>query len=408
MNIKFRKLLTLIMLMALTSLACNALSGLGGGDEPAANNGSTNTAQATVASGEANTSGNTAAPNNTATDGTSTDAGASADTSATEGPQSLDFTSVGSALEGADSYRLSLEMTFESSTTDEMGRLFATINHSSDPSATETTMSVESDDPALADLSSFSLIQIENTIYTVAPGIGCFSTDANSTFGDAVDTNPFGDLLASDELVGNINGATRVLPDETINGEDTYHFVFDDSAFSNSPSNDFTDIDGHLYVAKETNALVRLSMDGLGTADFFGSGTEEGMVHIEINVLNINQPVTISPPSDCSAGFDPSGLLGGGSEDGDLYPLGSIHPVFPDNHDLFVSNDITSFQTEAEFDEVVSFYQEQMLEAGYEVVQEGTVLTTDAAVLKYSKDGQTFFVTISQSGETVFAQIVPE
>lgn len=405
MNVKLRGLVVLIILLAISSLACNAISGLTGGNEPSADNGVTT--EATAESGNVGTTSNDAGANNGASD----EADDSADTAApTEGPETLDFTSLGSAIEGADTYRLTLEMSFESSDASETGRIFANVSQSNDPMASKTTITAEGSDPNLAELSGFSLTQIENTVYTELAGLGCFASDVGSALGGAVEANPFGDLLESDELVGNVAGARRVLPDETINGVDTYHFVFDDTAFDNSATNDLRDVDGHMYVDKESLSLVRLTMAGVGTADFFGNGVTEGNVYIEINVLDINQPVTISPPDDCTGGFDPGNIggLGGDTGDDELYPLGSDYPVFPENHDLFVADDITSYQTEAEFDDLVSFYQEQMIDAGYAVVEDGTVLTTDAAVMKYSKDGQTYFVTISQSGDTVFVQIVPE
>lgn len=68
---------------------------------------------------------------------------------------------------------------------------------------------------------------------------------------------------------------------------------------------------------------------------------------------------------------------------------------------LFGSDDLVSYTTQVEFDSVLSFYQEEMPLTDWQPNDDGTVITAEAAVLRYTKADRDAIVTVSvQDGIT--------
>jgi hypothetical protein len=217
------------------------------------------------------------------------------------------------------------------------------------------------------------------------------------------DLNPFADLLESGEILGDVSGATRVLPDETINGVETYHFTFDESAITD-PNNELESVDGHIFVSKEENYLVRLVMDGVGQVDILGTGQpQQGSVHIEVNTSDVNQPIEILPPENCTSFDFEIPDLGLGTDAAE-----SPYPVLENIHDFFVTGEIVSYQTEDPYNDVVAFYQAEMPAAGFTADPDNTFITDSAAVLNFLRDDVLYIVTVSVSEGTVFVTISPQ
>lgn len=373
---QFRWLMVLILLLGLATLACNALTG--GNNEGGAEGGGT-----TDLAGDAGNSGD-------AGGGSEGQAGEVAD-----GPQTLDFAGIMDGLSDANSYRLRMEMRVEAP--NETGAV-QVINMSMEtatvvePPAFQSDIQIEGDE-AFAEFGNLQLIQIGDTSYSTVPGLGCISGSAADL---GTDLNPFADLLESGELLGDVNGARRVLPDETINNVAVYHFVFDESDISD-PNNELQTVDGHIYIAKEEGYLVRLVMDGVGQIDFFDTGqTSESNMHVELNTFDVDQPITIEAPADCSS-FDfeipDLGL--------DTDPAEAPYPVFAGAQDLFTLDDLMSYQLEGSFADVLAFYQSEMPAAGFTPESAGDLITDTVAVLNFSRDGVQYAVTISESEGTV-------
>ena len=376
MNKQMRWIFLLVLLLALAGLACNAITG--GGNEPAADAASAATAEPGSSDG--------------------TQDGAQADAPVVEGPQSLDLQSLGQGLVDVNSYRVTLEVRFEG--TDATGApatasMMANIASVVDPPASEATFEI-SGVADLEEVGGLSIIQVGDQVYTTLPGLGCISGAAADLGAEA---NPFGDLLSSNDLLGEISGAKRVLPDETINGVATYHYTFDETVLDD-PNNEIDQVDGHIYVAKEGGYLVRMVMDGVGRIDIFGDGTDQtGNIHIELNSLDVNQPIDIQPPADCQS-FD--------FEIPDFAAQESPYPVYEGNTDLFVFDDITSYQVVASIADVVAFYRAEMPAAGYTELVDRSFVSDTAAVLYFSLNDKVFVVTISDSEGTLYVQVVPE
>lgn len=381
-----RLVLLFLLLLALPALACNAVTDALDGDEPEQGLLATDAVSEAPAGQDSADSGEVAEP---------------------AGPESLDLETLASGLKDVNSYRVSIEIRAEGP--DGSGgteTVVMTMENATvvDPPASQSDITIAGIENDLG-LNTLQFITVGDTAYSTIPGIGCISGSAGS-LGDQVAANPFADIFDSNDIIGDVQGAQRQLPDENINGVESYHFVFDESAIQD-PDNTIEQVDGHIYIAKEEGYVVRLVMDGTGRIDLMGTGQEEaGMIHLEANTRDVNQSIDIQPPANCDTfNLDeieiPDFDFSGDATD-------APYPVFADNQELFVLDDILSYQTTASFDEVVAFYQAEMPAAGFEPLADGTVLTNDAAVMQYSQGGQNYFVTISVDGDTVYVQVVPE
>ena len=392
MNKQFRWLILFVLMLSLVGLACNAVTG---GD-----NGDGNSVVGTT-----NSAFDASSP-------ASGDSSASGVSQQAEGPQTLDLVGLTAGLTEAESYRLRMEMSVD--VPDGTGGS-DTITLAMETAKVVDLPAFQSDiqiagDEELAGFGGMQIVEVGGTTYTTVPGLGCVSGDMADL---GAETNPFADLLESGELLGDVNGAQRVLPDEDINGVTTYHYVFDETAVTDS-SNELETVDGHIYVSKEEGYLVRLVMTGKGRMNLFGPETD-GLsdVRIELNTFDINQPIVIEPPVDCNS-FD---LNIPGLENvpglGDIPGFGtdlaeSPYPVMANAHDLFILDELVSYQTEDPFGDVLSFYQREMPAAGFLPDSDGSVVTDTVAVLNFTRDDLRFTVSISESEGTVFVQVLQQ
>ncbi len=70
-------------------------------------------------------------------------------------------------------------------------------------------------------------------------------------------------------------------------------------------------------------------------------------------------------------------------------------PRVDERQDLLVSQEIVSYSTAMSFDDVLAFYQEQMLLQEWNPTQENNVITDETVILSYEKANRTAFVTLS-------------
>lgn len=403
MNKQLRWIGVLILLLALAGLACNALTG---GNEPAATDTPNDTSDDTTVD-TPSSEDSTASTDDTGT--ASEDTGQPEAAPTAEGPQTLDVAGLASGLNSVSSYRAHMIFNFErTNAAGEVETLNMTMESERvvNPPALHTIITLEGDSEAAA-VGIVETIVVDGMSYTTVSGLGCFAEEATD---DDLDDDPFQDLF-DDDFLGDIKGAERVMPDEVINGVDTYHFVFDEEDV-NDLDNEIEELDGHIYIAKEGGYVVRLTMDGTGRVDVFddeleGSGDDDqlGTIHVELNTTDVNQPVDIQAPADCSSfDFDDLGNLDGTGTDATNLP----YPVIEQNHDLFTFQGILTYQTETPFDEVVSFYQTEMPAAGFTPVESGSLVTEGSAFLQYMQNDSLYYVTISESNGAVDVMITPE
>ncbi len=108
----------------------------------------------------------------------------------------------------------------------------------------------------------------------------------------ALETEYGGQVVGIGELLPYIQQAQRVKPDETINGIECKHYVYDVSNVEGEMG--MTSAQGDIWVAKDGGYVVRLTMNGHGT--YYDTYSASGTLNLVYDLYDVNAPITISPP----------------------------------------------------------------------------------------------------------------
>ncbi len=190
---------------------------------------------------------------------------------------------------------------------------------------------------------TMTVTQIEDQFYYVMPPNDCISLAGEGGF-----ENPF-DLFL--DTGGFLTGeAERVLPDETINGVDSYHYQLGQENLSSWAVYEVYAAD--LYVAKDGGYVTRLRISGYGVNEVVsGSTAQEGNIDYELN--NIPQAVpAIAIPAGCEPAAE----------------INADYPVLADATAVTSGPGLFSYETQTSFADVIAFYKENLDE--WTVVQE--------------------------------------
>jgi hypothetical protein len=302
------------------------------------------------------------------------------------GPDSLDLDNPDTYNQpNVDYYRQSLLYTFTGASEDG-SQITGTIDSkgvfSSNPSA--YSMSFFTGGSASMEPGTvMTFTRIEDIIYIYTQETGCI------TFSGEGADNPYETMLDTGGILG--GNAQRVMPDEVINGVDTYQYKIDATTmdFSDPTSYDMTEIyDGRIYIAKDGEYVVRLWIEGFGKSEMLSGSTIVGDVYYELNFFDFNVPVEITPPADCPSAEE----------------LTSDYPMMDDAYEIGILPGLTSYMTGYSFDEVVAFYQAEMESLGWALTQE--FVTAPAAMLMFEKDGETVQISISEDNDVVAVGII--
>ena len=289
-----------------------------------------------------------------------------------EGPDEADLPSVTTGLDVLDSYVSDFWMTIKDSQDDPEGFTYEMrVEFVRDPSAQR--IEIGSDDGPDGLLS----VRIGDVQYFRYGDGQCIV----STVGE--DEPPMGEMFDPDEIVGNISSAKRVRPDETINGVRCRHFTFDESAFGGGQ---FTRASGDAWIAVDGDYVVKFVVEAEGDSP---AADGEGYISLEYEISEINHPLVIEPPEGCEA-----------LEDTDL-------PIIPDASEMQRIAGTVIYSTQSGVEEVVAFYREEMLAYGWSEGDQ-SVVSTDAAMLSFSKEGGVATVTISADDGTTSVAIMTE
>jgi hypothetical protein len=200
------------------------------------------------------------------------------------------------------------------------------------------------------------------------PGVGCVTGEETGIGAEDLTA-----AFSTEELLGDIDEATLVSDDETVNGIPVLHYRFDES---NLTGRDLSELQGDVYVSKEDNYVVRLVAEGTGPLDIFGEERSSNL-SLEMNVSDVNEPITIEPPAACDE-------------------VGQEFPVLEGATELGSFAGLTSYQVEAALEDVIAFYEDEMPALGYEL-DDDSVVTEDTAILTFSaEDLPPVTVTISE------------
>lgn len=108
----------------------------------------------------------------------------------------------------------------------------------------------------------------------------------------ALETKYAGQVVGVGELLPFIQQARRVMPDETINGIPCKHYVYDISDLQTEAG--MTSAQGDIWVAKDGDYVVRLTLNGHGT--YYGAYTSSGTLNLVYDLFDVNTPISINPP----------------------------------------------------------------------------------------------------------------
>ena len=305
--------------------------------------------------------------------------------------ESLDLSSIldGEALQ---SYQYDMVMDINSDGNNSQSVI--TVLYNTDPPAMSMVMSFSGDAFAEdAEMGEINMIQIGDSIYMDMPEMGCMQMPAtDSNLADEMMSDIFGNEIVDDleTLVKEGN--------ETVNGVETVHYTFDETAFLTADDGMET-ATGHIYIAKDGGYMVRMIVDGTGNVgDFSGSDSAaNGTMRIEMNLTNINEPVNIEAPADCESfggGFGPDtgDASGGDSMD---------YPVTDDATDVFAMEGLTAYTTAMSVEDVLAFYRSEMSEMGW--TEEGMFGDETTVTTAFMKDGQTVTLAINNESDGVTA-----
>ena len=301
--------------------------------------------------------------------------------------QSVNVRDTVQQFDSLESYQMQLD--FSTTVNDATQLVQATILVSVDPPQREMTFSFSGLDEldGMDGMETMSMIQIGETSYVDMAGFGCITTSegdfANDEFG----------MLDANEFLGNV-GEASLVGEERINGIETLHYTFNESALGNEMT-DFSWAQGDVYIAKEGNFLVRFRLEGEGIVDDFefdladpiddNAKPQIGLIIVEMNLTNINEPVNVTVPEACE-----SGSLGG-----------AAFPVLDDAYESSSFGGFATYKTDASFAEAVSFYQTSLAADGW-VYQENDsfIFEGTTALMFFEQDGRSLTVTISEDSNS--------
>ncbi|HSJ54344.1 MAG TPA: hypothetical protein VLC52_11445, partial [Anaerolineae bacterium] len=101
-----------------------------------------------------------------------------------------------------------------------------------------------------------------------------------------------GEVVGAADLLPFVLHARRVLPDETVNGIPSKHYVYDVDNLQTDVG--MTSARGDLWVAREGGFLVRLTLDGQGT--YYDTYSTSGTLRLVYDLYDVGVPLTITPP----------------------------------------------------------------------------------------------------------------
>lgn len=269
------------------------------------------------------------------------------------------------------SYRIALSFAFEGVDADGslvQGAVTAEGERRLDPLAMSMTFD-GIDNASMSGALPFSFSLVDNSYTFSAPLVGCATIPAGE-FQD-----PFALLIdAGGFLLGN---ASRMRPDEVINGIPTYGFSLDASNVEPGEL-DIAQFDsGSVYLAKDGEYLVRLEMNGRGISEMLsGSPDLEGEIAYTLNYSDFNQAVDIMPPEGCAQESSES-----------------KYPITADAYQVSQVFGITSYKTDLPLEDVIQFYRDEMATAGWTLAEE--FVTGPVALLSFTSESGTVQITLT-------------
>jgi hypothetical protein len=305
------------------------------------------------------------------------------------GPSSLDLDDPEIFQEIPNAYTMRVDFRFEGQNadgSDASGAMLLVGANQVEPRALSFEVSV-SGAADLGDADTVIYTELDGQIYFWSENNGCANLPANadqdSLFNNFVDTGGFLSETAQ-----------RVLPDETINGVPTYHYILGPENLDRSDpdSMDVTELtSGSVYVARDGGYVVRLVLQGIGTSNLLSANSgSQGEINYQLDFEPAPNGVTISPPDDCDVSESPQ----------------IDYPVLDDASNPTSFGGFYSYQTLKSFDVAVDFYLTSLAEDGWTLEEDNSAGGT--AVMLFSMDGRKISVVISPVADGALNVILAE
>lgn len=278
----------------------------------------------------------------------------------------VDIANISQGLDALDSYRAEFTYSFQG-------------NDNGNPVTEELTYSTEYvREPAAQRITTGSSTNADQTFEIIIAGGQNYMTIGDQCVSSATtdDSLTSGTFEPSD-FVGDISGNT-LLGRETVNGVETNHFR------ANLPITmiltETTSSNVEFWVADQ-GYLIKYVMEATGRGQgIFGTSAGEGILRFEYNVLDINQPISITPPDGC----------GGAPAD---------VPVLPDAQNMATFGELITYTSATSLEEASEFYNAQMAANGWSA-QPGAGGVPGFAQLTFTKGGRTAAITITSDPST--------
>jgi hypothetical protein len=108
----------------------------------------------------------------------------------------------------------------------------------------------------------------------------------------AIEREYGGQVVGVGDLMPLVQGARRVLHDETVNGIPCEHYVYDIENLA--AESGMTSAQGDIWLAEEGDYVVRLTMNGQGT--YYGIFRDGGRLELVYDLFDVGAPISIEPP----------------------------------------------------------------------------------------------------------------
>jgi hypothetical protein len=190
------------------------------------------------------------------------------------------------------------------------------------------------------------------------------------------------EIFEPDDVMGGLEHARRVRPDETVNGILCRHYVFDETSITWTA---LAHAEGEVWIAVDGDYVVKYTVEAEGLNP---ASQEEGHVEWEYQVRDVNASIIIEPPAGCEAAE-------------------SEFPTMPDATNVRTFGNTVSYESSSSLDDVLAFYQEQMPAEGWSDTG-NSFISESSAMLSFTKDGRAATVTLTDAGGTVSVIIMSE
>jgi len=308
---------------------------------------------------------------------------------ADSGEEDLNLSSLTGGLAALNSYKSKFTMTFSGK--DDQGQpVSGTWTMEEDltrePLAQRTAMSSTSQlEGEAGQFGSFEVITVGDMSYWITKEADGAESCTSMSSGEA--TNPQEGVFTPD-IMGEINDA-KYLGTDTVNGVRARHYAWEENSL---PVWGFSGVKGDVWMAADGEYVVKYVAEASGKGMLFGSSQEEGTVHFEYGLTDVNGAFTIEPPAECEV------------------PATDI-PIMADAEDKMTFGTTVSYSSPSALADVVAFYQEEMPKNGWQA--SGEPMSAEGfASLEFTKDGRTAGLMLTYDADAkktnAFISVTPD